>query len=77
MPSEETKILEFNQCQKSGKTPYIIYVDLRSLIKKADGCKINPEKLSTTKVGEHIPCGYSMTTIWTFDGTEKNLYVYC
>ena len=28
MPSEVTKILEFNQCQKSDKAPFIIYADL-------------------------------------------------
>ena len=27
-----------------------------------DRCKNNPEKSSTTKVGEHVPCGYSMST---------------
>ena len=42
---------------KSDKMPYIIYVDLESLIKKIDGCTNNPEKSSTIKIGEHIPCG--------------------
>ena len=28
MPSEETKTLEFNQCQKSDKPPFIIYAIL-------------------------------------------------
>ena len=40
MPSEDTKILEFNQNQKSDKAPFIIYTDLESLIEKTDGCKI-------------------------------------
>ena len=44
MPSEETKILEFNKYCKSDKTPFIIYADLESLIKKIDKCKDNPEK---------------------------------
>ena len=34
MPSEEIKILEFNQYQKSYKTRSIIYADFESLIKK-------------------------------------------
>ena len=34
MPSEEIKILEFNQYQKSCKTRSIIYADFESLIKK-------------------------------------------
>ena len=44
MPTEDTKILEFNQYQKSDKAPFIIYADLECLIKKIDGCKNNPEK---------------------------------
>ena len=70
MPSEDTKILEFNQYRKSDKIPFIIYTDLESLITKVDQCKNNPEKSSTTKKGD-IPCGYSMPTIWTFDGIEN------
>ena len=36
----------------------------------------NPENSSTTKIGEHIPCGYSTSTICTFDHIENkhNLY---
>ena len=54
MPSEDTKILQFNQYQKSNKTPFLTYVDLESLIEKIDGCKNNPEKSSTTKASQDI-----------------------
>ena len=40
MPSEDNKILEFNQYQKSDKTPFVIYGVLESVIEKTDGCKI-------------------------------------
>ena len=43
MPSENNKILEFNQYQKSYKAPFVIYADLECLIEKIDGCKNNPE----------------------------------
>ena len=33
--------------------------------------KNNPEKFSATKIGEHIPCWYSMSTIWGFDHIEN------
>ena len=36
MPSEDTKILELNQCQKSGKVPFIIYADLECIMEKID-----------------------------------------
>ena len=31
--------------------------------RKDDGCKNNPENSITTKVGEHIPLGFSIFTI--------------
>ena len=64
MASEDTKILEFNQYQKSDKAPFIIYADLY-------GCKNNSENSSTTKVSEHIPSGFSMSTISSFRSIEN------
>ena len=43
MSSEENKILEFNQYQKSDKAPFIIYADLEFIIEKIEGCKNNPK----------------------------------
>ena len=76
MPSEDTRILEFIQHRTSDKTSSIIYADLESLIKVINGFNNDFEKLSTTKVGEHIPCGYSVSTRWTFDGIENKHDVY-
>ena len=39
MPSENTKILEFNLYQKSDKIPLIIYADLECIIEKIVECK--------------------------------------
>ena len=36
------------------------------MIEKIDGCNINPASSSTTKVGEHIPSGFSVSTISSF-----------
>ena len=43
MPLKDTKILEFNQHQKSNKAPLIIYADLECLLETMDGCKNNPK----------------------------------
>ena len=40
MPSENTKILEFNQYQKLGKAPFVIYADLQCLIEREMDVKI-------------------------------------
>ena len=42
MPFEDTKMLKFNQYQKSDKAPFIIYADLECKIEKLDKCKNSP-----------------------------------
>ena len=54
MPSQDTKILEFGQYQKSDTAPFLIYADLECVTEKIDGCKNNPENSSTTNTREHI-----------------------
>ena len=68
MPSENNNILEFNHYMKSDEMPYIIYADIESLIKKNRwiGNNNNPDNSLATKIGEHITCRYSMSTIWAF-----------
>ena len=61
MPPQMVNILQFNQYMNSRKMSHIIYAELEpSIKKKFDGFANNPEKCSTTKIWEHIPCGYSM-----------------
>ena len=76
MSSEDNKILELNQYHKFDKAPFIIYTDLECLIEKIDGCKNNPEKSSTTKVSEHVPSGFSLSTISSFKSIENKHDVY-
>ena len=72
MPSDDIKILEFNQYQNSDKAPFIIYTDLECIIQKTDGCKNNPENSSTTKVSKH----FTMSTISSFINIENKHVVY-
>ena len=71
IPSEDSKILEYNQYQKSDKAPFIIYGDLVCLIEKIDGCINNPEKSSTEKVGKHISSAFFISTILSFKSIEN------
>ena len=64
MPSEDTKILQFNQNAKSDEAPFIIYADLELIIEKINRYKNNPENSSTRKVKKYIPSGFSMSTIF-------------
>ena len=71
MPSEGNKILEFNQYWKSDIALFIIYTDIEFLIEKIDGFKNNPENSFTTKVGEHILWGFSISTTSSFKNIEN------
>ena len=73
MPFEDTKILEFNQYQKSDKAPFIIQADIKCTLEKTDGCKRNPENSFTTKVSKYISVGFSMTTISSIRNIEDSM----
>ena len=76
MPSEVTKIIEFNQYQKFDKRPFVIYVDIKCLIHKIDECKNNLESSSITKVGDHISSGFSMSIISSFKSIQNKHGIY-
>ena len=61
----------------SNKTLYIAYADSESLIKTINGCANNPEKSSAAKIWKHIPCGYSIPTIWAYDHIEDKHTLNC
>ena len=54
----------------------MLFKNLEYLIGKIDGCKNNPENSSTTKVGEHISSGFSMSTTSSFKSIESKHDVY-
>ena len=75
MPEGYNKTLKYNECEKSMKSPFIIYADLECLLEKMNTCHNNPEKSSTTKVNKHTPSGYSLFRQCSFD-TSKNKFDY-
>ena len=54
-----------------------MYANLESLITRIDRCKNSFEKPSTTKSGEFIPCGNSISMTWTMNCTEKQHIYRC
>ena len=77
MPNEDNKIIKYNQGEKSIKSPFIIYVDLKCLLEKISTCYNNPEESSTTEhTTKHTPSGYSLFTHCSFDKTKNKLDYY-
>ena len=76
MPSENTKILEFNQYVKSDKAPFIMSADLKCIIEKIDGCKNNSENSFIAKVSENIPSSFSMLAISSFRNIMSDIIIY-
>ena len=71
-PSEDTKVLEFSQIQKSYKALFTIHADLECIIEKID----YPLNLSTIKVSKHIRPGFSMSAIFSFRSIENKHDIY-
>ena len=63
MSSENTEILEFNQYQKSDRTPTIIHTDLDSLIKNWMDVTTILKNYLQQKVSQYIPSGFTISTI--------------
>ena len=76
MPNEDSKIIKYNQGEKSIKSPFIIYADLECLVEKISTCYNNPEESSTTEINKHTPSGYSLFTHCSFDKTKNKLDYY-
>ena len=63
--------MEFNQYQKSNKTPFIISADIECLIEETDWRENNSEDSCTTKDSNHISSSFSMSTISSFRSTKN------
>ena len=51
--------------------PFIIYADLDCLMEKVDESKNNPENTFTTKLSEHIPSCFLMSTTSSFKSIKN------
>ena len=52
------------------RSPFVVYADAESLLKKVDTYINDPDKSSTTKINNNEMCGYSVVTHYSFDEKE-------
>ena len=67
MPDEDTKYLSSTSGKISLRVPRVIYADFECLLFKMDSCEKNPNMSYTEKRNQHVPCGYSATTSYSYD----------
>ena len=65
-----------NKKRKTKTNPANKNADLEFLIEKIAAYKNNPENLTTIKVGEDIPSGFSVSTVLSFKIIENQHDVY-
>ena len=70
------RISGFDQNQKHDKIPFIIFAGLEFLIEKIHGSKHILQSSFKAKVSEHIPSGFSVSTMSSFKSIENKHDVY-
>ena len=63
-----------SEITKTIKEPFIIYLDLEYMIEKIDECKNSPKNWSSTKVSEHIPSGFSISSFRSIENTHEKVW---
>ena len=67
MPEEDTKYLSSTSGKNSLRVPIVLCADFECLLFKMDLCEKNPNMSYTEKRNQHVPCGYSATTSYSYD----------
>ena len=68
---QENKILTYLENNKSEIIPYVIYANFEYLLMKKDSSENNPNNSYTEKKAAHIPCGYSINLVSSFDSNKN------
>ena len=67
MPEEFNKILKYSQDEKCLKSPFIIYLDRESLLKKIQVYDNSLQGSFTSKGKKHAACSFSVFTHCPFN----------
>ena len=67
MPNDDNKYISSTLGKNSLRVPIVVYADFECLLVKIDSCEKNPNMSYTEKKDKHIPCGYSITSCYSYD----------
>ena len=73
---KEGSVLKYIPGEKSIRTTFVIYADLKSILEKINGCKNDLEKSSTIKVNKHTASGCSLFSHCLVDRTKNKVDYY-
>ena len=76
MPQEDKNILKYNSGEKSLKGAYIFYLDLEALPIKHQSVQNNPDNSYTEKKATHVPSGYALNLVTSYDSNKNTLTYY-
>ena len=74
MPDDDHKYISSTSGKNSLRVPIVIYADFECLLFKMDSCEKCPDNSYTEKRSRHKPCGYSLTTCYSYVKT-LNVYI--
>ena len=67
MPNEDKKYISNTLGKNSLRVPVVVYADFECLLVKIDSCEKNSNMSYTEKKDMYVPCGYSITTCYSYD----------
>ena len=76
MHTQFNKTLKNNYGEKSLKTPFVIYADLKCLLLKKQPCQSNPNEFYTERKAIHEPCGYALNLVSSYDSKQNKRSFY-
>ena len=74
MLDDDYKYISSTSGKNSLRVPIVIYAGFECLLFKMDSCEKCPDNSYTEKRSRHIPCGYSLTTCYSYVKT-LNVYI--
>ena len=68
LPFKNQRILKYEKDMRSVKAPHMIYLDYECLLKNIkDRTNINEEELYQIQNNLHVPCGYGLLLVRSYD----------
>ena len=76
MPEEKNKFISSTPGKNILKNPFIIYADIKCILKPISTCDNSADNSFTIKTSKHVASGYSMLASHAYDKTQNKQSIY-